>query len=405
MPFGFFTQTLIVLSLVVAGEIRASEQEQAYAACISELEEKAVAKGIDPELAENVLGEARYHARVIELDRSQPEFTTTFADYLNRRVTEERVQRGRELLEEHRDTLEEIAAEYGVAPQYLVALWGLETNYGSFFGRVRVIDSLTTLACDERRSEFFTRELMAALEILEEGSISLDRMEGSWAGAMGHVQFLPSVFLKYAVDYDGDGRRDLWGSLPDAMASAANFLQGMGWESGWRWGREVQLPDGFSFDRAGLDEARPLSEWAELGVRRTDGAPLGQADVEASLLLPSGYRGPAFLVYDNFHTIMGWNPSQHYALAVGHLADRIAGAGGLAQSPPEDLPRLSRDQVIQLQERLADEGHEVGPIDGIPGPKTRSALRKYQREHGLVADGIPDRALLDLMELVELDTG
>ena len=405
MPFGFFTQTLVVLSLAVAGEMRAAEQEAAFAACISELEEKAVARGIDPELAGEVLGEARHQSRVIELDRAQPEFTTTFGDYLNRRVTEQRVQRGRELLERHRDLLEDIAAEYGVAPQYLVALWGLETNYGSFFGRVRVIDSLTTLACDERRSEFFTRELMATLRILEEESISLDRMEGSWAGAMGHVQFLPSVFREHAVDYDGDGRRDLWGSLPDAMASAANFLRAMGWERGWRWGREVKLPEGFAMEQAGLDESRPLSDWAELGVRRTDGRPLGDAEIDAALLMPSGYRGPAFLVYDNFHVIMGWNPSQHYALAVGHLADRIAGAGGLAQSPPEDLPRLSRDQVIRLQEKLAEQGHDVGPIDGIPGPQTRRALREYQRERGLVADGIPDRTLLEMLELLELGAG
>ncbi len=399
MPFGLFTETLILLSLAFTGEIYGTQLEREFRACVMELEEEVVAQGVSRETARSTLDDVRYQPRVIELDRRQPEFTEDFGTYLERRVTPERVTRGRELLSEHRELLEEISAEFEVAPQYLVALWGMETNFGTFFGRMPVIDSLATLACDERRSDFFTGQLVAAVQIIEEDAISRERMEGSWAGAMGHVQFMPTVFLDYAVDHDGDGRRDLWESLPDAMASAANFLRGIGWEPGYRWGREVRLPADFPFHEAGLDETRSLKEWRELGITRTDGVPVPSLDLEASLLLPAGHRGPAFLVYENFRVIMRWNPSQHYALAVGHLADRIAGAGGLAQSPPDDLPRLSRDQVIQLQEKLEAKGYSVGPIDGIPGPKTRRALRAYQRANGLVADGIPDRAVLEMLRI------
>lgn len=350
-------------------------------------------------MAEDSLADVRFVERVIELDRAQPEFTTRFADYLARRVTEERVERGRRLLEEHQGLLERIYREYGVPPRYLVAFWGLETNYGAYFGRMPVLDSLATLACDDRRSEFFTDQLVSALELIDEGSIAAQRMEGSWAGAMGHVQFMPSVFVEYAVDYDGDGRRDLWNSLPDAMASAANLLRAHGWERGWRWGREVQLPEGFPYALAGGDLRRPLAEWKALGVRDAYGRALPDADIDASLLVPAGHRGPAFLVYDNFDVIMEWNRSEFYALAVGRLADRLAGAAGLRNPPPEDTPRLARDEVIALQERLETRGFNPGPVDGIPGPRTRKAIRRFQQAHGMIADGFASREVLAKLDL------
>lgn len=386
--------TLAILVALVTGTGNAlAMDEAAFETCLVELGARAKSRGISPPVVDRSLARVERQERVIELDRSQPEFVATFADYFERSVTEQRVERGRRLLEEHRDLLERIYRDYGVPPRYLVAFWGMETNYGTFFGRMPVLDSLATLACDERRSVFFTEQLVAALRIIDEGAISPRRMEGSWAGAMGHVQFMPSVFLQYAVDYDGDGRRDLWGSLPDALASAANYLSSIGWETGWRWGREVQLPDGFPYELAGYSQQRSLSEWREHGVRDAWGRTLPGGDTEAALLVPSGHEGPAFLVYPNFNVIMKWNRSQYYALAVGRMADRLAGASTLVRQPPEG-PRLRREQVIALQERLNEQGYDSGPVDGMPGPMTRSAIRRFQQERGMVADGYPSPTVL-----------
>lgn len=368
-----------------------------FAQCIANIDALARTEGISDDTLTNSLAKVSYSERVIELDRQQPEFTTTFADYFGRRVNEQRVTQGRALLEKHGPLLNRIAQEYGVPAPYLVAFWGLETNFGSFFGRMSVLDSLATLACDPRRSRYFTRELISALRIIDEGSITAERMEGSWAGAMGHVQFMPSVFLRYAVDYDESGQRDLWNSLPDAMASAANFLKHLGWDDSTRWGREVRLPDNFPFMEAGLDTRKPVNEWAKQGVRQADGSALPNADIQASLLIPAGHQGPAFLVYNNFRVIMGWNQSEFYALSVGHLADRIAGAGKLVQAPPSDAPRLSRDQVITLQKTLNDKGYDSGVVDGILGPATRSALRNFQHSQELVPDGFPGLEVLTLL--------
>jgi membrane-bound lytic murein transglycosylase B len=370
-----------------------------FSACVARLSTTAKNSGISAPIITGSLGEARFNQRVIELDRQQPEFTTTFADYFNRRVTEQRVSQGRALYKTHRALLDRVAQEYGVPAPYLLAFWGLETNYGSFFGKMSVIDSLTTLACDQRRSEYFTGELLAALRILEEGAIQPARMEGSWAGAMGHVQFMPSAFLRHAIDYDGDGKRDLWNSIPDAMGSAANFLRSLGWDGGSRWGREVQLPAGFDYLQAGLGNQKPLKEWQSLGLRRADGEPLPIADMSASLLVPAGHEGPAFLVYDNFNVIMRWNRSEFYALSVGHLADRIAGAGKLTKTPAENAPRLHRDQVVYLQQQLQAAGISLESADGIFGPATRRALAEFQQRHNMIADGFPNSKTLELLNV------
>lgn len=386
-------------SVALATESPSSSAEAEFVQCVANLQAQAREQGISEQVASNVLGQVRFKEKVIELDNRQPEFTQTFADYYNRRVTPDRVEKGRALLEKHRDLLEKVKRDTGVPPHYLVAFWGLETNFGSFFGSMPVPDSLTTLACDNRRSTYFTGELMAALKIIESGDITADRMEGSWAGAMGHVQFMPSVFLRYAVDGDGDGRRDLWGSIPDAMASAGNFLENLGWVPELRWGREVTLPENFSYALAGRDETRPVSEWRALGVKNAFGDPLPNVDVAASLLVPSGHRGPAFLVYQNFDVIMRWNRSEFYALAVGRLADRIAGAAPLQNPPPEDGLRLTRDQVRQMQVYLNEQGFEAGEADGVMGPATRRALSRFQQTQGLIADGYPSEDVFQAMGL------
>ncbi len=365
-----------------------------FRTCIDGIGKQAIQEGVDRTVTERVLGQVEYLERVIELDRQQPEFTTPFADYLGRRVTDRRIQQGRALLSEHRALLNRVQAATGIPPAYLLAFWGLETNYGSYFGRMSVPSALATLACDPRRSEYFTGELIAALRIVEEGAIPLERMEGSWAGAMGHVQFMPSVFLRHAVDGDGDGRRDLWNSIPDAMMSAGHFLKDLGWDPGYRWGREVLLPPGFDYGLAGRTARQPLHDWREAGVTDVSGRPVASLDIEAALLLPSGHQGPAFLVYDNFESILGWNRSEFFALSVGHLADRISGAPPLRTPPPADAPRLSRDQVMQLQTTLNALGFDSGEADGILGPATRNGIRAYQQETGMIPDGFPSRTLL-----------
>ncbi|WP_416361437.1 lytic murein transglycosylase [Marinobacter sp.] len=372
--------------------------ESAFAECKDTLHNKAVQAGVSESTATSVLAEVEYLERVIELDRRQPEFTTTFADYFNRRVNEARITKGRELLEQHHELLARVTQETGVPAPYLLAFWGLETNFGSYFGKMQVPSALATLACDPRRTTFFTKQFVAALQIIDEGAIPLEQMEGSWAGAMGHVQFMPTVFLKHAVDADGDGRRDLWNSLPDAMMSAGRFLQSMGWDGDYRWGREVLMPRNFDFNLA--DGRRlPLSKWNNLGITDVYGNELADEPIEAALVVPAGHQGPAFMAYSNFRVIMGWNRSEFYAIAVGQLADRIAGAGGLKNPPPEDQPALSRDQVIQLQETLSEKGYPSGKADGILGSNTRKAIRAFQKSEGMIADGFPSGQLLQKLDI------
>jgi membrane-bound lytic murein transglycosylase B len=388
-----FSGFLSLLSLPALAQDNPEVEPAGFAECKARLQEQAIAAGVSSKTAGEVMSGVQHLARVIELDRRQPEFTTTFADYLNRRVNEARVSKGRELLREHEDLLARVTRETGVPAPYLVSFWGLETNFGSYFGKMPVPSSLTTLACDPRRSTFFTEQLIAALRIIDEGAIPADQMEGSWAGAMGHVQFMPTVFLKHAVDADGDGRRDLWNSLPDAMMSAGRFLESMNWNGDYRWGREVLLPENFDYSLA--DGRRlPLEEWRNMGITDAFGNALAREPIKAALVVPAGHRGPAFLAYDNFRVIMGWNRSEFYAIAVGHLADRIAGAGKLQNPPPEDAPALSRDNIISLQKALQQRGYEPGKPDGIMGPATRSAIRQFQSANKLVADGYPGESVL-----------
>ena len=371
--------------------------EAEFASCINTFTVEAKKAGISDSTIRASLTNATLSKRVLELDRQQPEFTTTFADYFNRRVTEQRVAQGRALWATHRALLDRVEQSYGVPAPYLLAFWGLETNFGGYFGNMKVVDSLATLACDARRSTFFTIELMNALRILDKGDIAPEKMLGSWAGAMGNFQFMPSSYLKNAVDYDGDNKRDLWYSKADAFASAAQFLQSLGWIGDERWGREVKLPRNFPFLEAGLKNHKTISEWSALGVTRADNSPLPQANMNASLLVPAGHQGPAFLVYDNFNVIMRWNRSEFYAIAVGQLADQIAGAGKLLQPPPTDAPRLHRQQVMQLQEQLNQKGIDAGKPDGIFGPGTRRALSEFQHQQGMVADGFANKAVLQLL--------
>lgn len=383
--------SLPILLATLGTPVMASDD---FSACVASLADQARDEGISDGTIDAALRPITFQARVVELDRSQPEFVQTFWEYHDLRVSESRVEAGRDRLREHRDLLDRIHQEYGVRPEYMVAFWGLETNYGGHFGTMPVLDSLGTLACDPRRARFFIGQLIAALRLVDAGHMAPERMRGSWAGAMGHLQFMPATFERHAVDATGDGRSDPWENLADAMATGANYLTNMGWDANQRWGREVRLPDGFDYALADMDRRLPLEKWSELGVRRMDGGSLPGEDMEASLLLPAGHRGPAFLVYDNFRVIMRWNTSTSYALAVGLLADRLMGRPGLQAAEPDGLEPFPHDAVEELQQLLADQGFDPGPVDGVLGSQTRSAIRDFQRTEALPADGYPDTTLL-----------
>ncbi len=362
-------------------------------------------QGVSEATLDRALAGLAPNPKIVELDRRQPEFTQTFWGYADKRITKERIKRGRQLLAKHRRLLARVYRKYGVPPHYLVAFWGLESNFGDYKGRFGVIEALATLAYDERRSKFFRVQLIDALRILEQGHIAPDKMLGSWAGAMGHMQFIPSTFRRYAVDQDGNGRRDIWTNLPDAFGSAANYLSSIGWRKEETWGREVKLPKGFDLELTGLETRRSVADWGRLGVRRANDKGLPASQIAGSIVLPAGHSGPAFLVYENFRIIMKWNRSVLYALAVGHLADRLKGQGGLrAKRNASDRP-LSRAEVEEIQSRLNVLGFEVGEPDGVAGPITRRAVRAYQRDAGLPPDGYPSADLLLQLRQAAVDPG
>jgi membrane-bound lytic murein transglycosylase B len=385
------------LLLPIAAGTAAAEPSRSFADWRAGLRAEAIALGIPAAIFDRAFAGLEPNPRVLQLDDRQPEFTWTVWRYLDNAVTDGRVAEGRRHLQAHGRLLGAVEAEYGVPARYLVAFWGLETGYGSFMGDFDVVRALATLAYHDRRAEIFRPELLAALELAARGDVPLRRMEGSWAGAMGHTQFLPSTYLRHAVDADGDGRRDLWNSLPDVFASSANYLRAIGWRAEERWGRQVRVPEGFPWELAELSEVRPLADWRRLGVTRPDGRPLPQGDMDASLILPMGHRGPAFLVYHNFRVILDWNRSIYYALAVGHLADRLAGAPPLTGPRPALGPALTTEEVRELQRLLAASGFDPGEPDGRTGPLTRGALRAFQASEGLPADGYPTRRLLALL--------
>jgi membrane-bound lytic murein transglycosylase B len=292
---------------------------------LSALKAEAMSKGISESTLQTAFADLLPLERVIELDRNQPEFKKDFWSYLKMTVTSSRIRKGRKLLNQHRDLLENIRDRYGVQPRFLVAIWGLESHFGTYLGKFPVISAVATLAYDARRSTFFRAELLSALKILDEGHIDVPNMQGSWAGAMGQLQFMPSTFVSYAVDEDNDGRKDIWRSLPDIFASAANFLSSYGWSGDYTWGREVTVPPGLDHALYGMKTKKRLSEWQEIGIRRVNGDDLPGADINASLVRPSGNSGPSFLVYKNYRAILRWNHSHLYALAVCRLSDKLAG--------------------------------------------------------------------------------
>lgn len=380
-----------------------AQPSQSFDEWLADFRKDALAQGIRPATFDRAFAKVRLSDRVIELDRSQPEFARQVWQYLDSADSDQRVKDGRAKLDANSNLLRRISQRSGVPAEILVAFWGIETDFGKSTGGFSVINALATLAYEGRRAAYFRTELMAALRILDAGDIPLERMDGSWAGAMGQTQFMPTIFLKYATDEDHDGRRDIWGSAPDVFASTANFVLGNGWRSGERWGEEVTLPSGFPYDQAELTIAKPASEWGRMGVRTMEGAVPAGEDA-ASILLLAGYAGPAFLVRENYRAIMRYNPSTSYALAVAILADRLQGRPGVRGSWPRHERALSQAERQELQQRLTDLGYAPGSIDGIIGANTRNAVRRFQAATSLVPDGFATASLLERLRVSQPGT-
>ena len=333
--------------------------------------------------------------QTMDLLDNQPEFTKSVWDYLDTLVTDERIAKGRELLQKYRASFDAAELAYGVDRHIITAIWGVESNYGTQGGDRPVIRSTATLACIGRRQAYFRDEFLAALEILEHNDIRPDRLVGSWAGAFGPTQFMPTAFKRYAVDFDHDGRRNVVDSVPDLIASTANNLRKDGWTPGQTWGYEVVVPATLNFMLADRHRALPMNEWQSLGIRRPHGLAFPRPGDQAFLLMPAGVQGPGFLMLHNFRVIMRYNPAEAYALAIGHLADRLRGGGPFAQAWPRYERVLSRDERLELQELLARRGYDVGEPDGHLGAKTTAAIREFQAKNGKIPDGFASGAILD----------
>ena len=358
---------------------------------------EALRAGITAAVFDNAFANVTPDMAVIRADRSQPEFSRPVWEYLEGALSPVRVRNGQAQLIKYADILQSIEQRYDVDRQALVSVWGMESNFGQFQGNNSVIRSLATLAYEGRRPAFAQAQLLAALQIIQHGDIQADQMKGSWAGAMGQTQFIPTTYNTHAVDFDGDGRRDIWGSASDALASTAHYLQSSGWQKGQPWGFEVQLPGNFNYMLADGTIRKSVAEWRQLGITLPNGGqvPAGTEQLSAALLLPAGYRGPAFLVLDNFRAILKYNNSSSYALAVSLLSERFNGAGLINGSwPKDDLP-LSRTERIELQNLLSAQNYDAGTADGIIGANTRKAIRSAQQSFGWPADGYPTHKLLE----------
>ena len=388
-----FNKTVLIAAttalLAAPGLAPAWAQEAGFRNCLQSIKAEATRQGISGAVADQAFQNLTPDQKVLDLDARQPEFTQTYGKYVGNAVTPDRIARGQQRLAQYRSLLGTLEREYGVPPQYLVAFWGMETNYGSYLGDFQVVRSVATLACMTRRTAFFSNETVQALRILATNGMTSQQMRGSWAGAMGNMQFMPSTFVKYGVDRDGKGRIDLWNSMPDAFASAANFLRGIGFRPGLPASDEVLLPRNFPLDEADTTIEKPVRGWAAMGVKRANGQPLPASDEPSSIILPAGWRGPAFILYPNFKAVMNWNRSTLYALSISILAQQIAGGPAVRQQPPDDDQPLSHDTVVDMQTRLARLGLYADETDGLLGPKTRSAVRMFQKKIGLPADGHP----------------
>ena len=352
---------------------------------LDQVRKTATEQGVSKSTIDKAFFKLTPRPSAIASDKAQAEFNQNFWYYVNKRVSKVRLNNGKDTLKKNASLLSKTSEKYGVPAYVIIAFLGLESNYGNYMGSESLIRSLATLAYDKRRSKFFTRELLAVLKLMDKKTIPFDAT-GSWAGAMGAVQFMPTNVIAYGVDANNDGKVDLWNEKADIYASAANFLNKLGWKKGEKWGREALIPKNFNYQLTGLNNEKTVNEWAALGVRRGNNSNLPKSNFKASLIVPMGHKGPAFLVYRNFDAIMGWNRSILYALSVAYLSDRLNGNAKLS-AKTIDEPLLSKEDIMQIQNTLNLLGYDTGTPDGMAGSKTRQATRKFQSDIGLTADG------------------
>jgi membrane-bound lytic murein transglycosylase B len=379
--------------LMTADAIRAAAGD--FGNCVAGLEPLAERRGVSREAFEQLTAGLTPDLSIMDLLDAQPEFNKSPWDYLDLLVSDERIARGRELLTQHASVFSAMERAYGVDRHIIAAIWGVESNYGTKGGDRSVLRSTATLACVGRRRDYFREEFLSALEILARGDVKPDRLIGSWAGAFGPTQFMPTTFKRFAVDFDHDGRRDVVDSIADVIASTANNLKTDGWVPGESWGYEVVLPAGFNYLLADRTKQMTIAQWEGLGVKRSGDKPFPRPSEKAFLLLPAGARGPAFLMLQNFRVIMKYNPAEAYALAIGHLADRLRGGGPFVQAWPREERALSMSERFEMQQLLARRGYDIGEPDGLLGPRTRIAIRNFQVATGQIPDGFASSVVLD----------
>jgi lytic murein transglycosylase len=383
MQLKITTQNAVRWLIALAAAPPALAQD--FNACLEKLRTEAVGTGISPQTFDTAMSGVEPDQGVLDSMDRQPEFTTPIWDYLAGLVDDQRIADGQAKLAEHAAVLADAERKFGVDRYTVVAVWGVESDYGKVMGGRPLVRSLATVSCFGHRQRFFRGELIATLRILQSGDMPAEALVGSWAGAFGQTQFMPSTFQRLAVDFDGDGRRDIVGSVPDALGSTANFLKRAGWASGEPWGYEVRLPGNYD-GPSGRRTRKALAEWSRLGIRRVDGSQLTGTG-GAALLMPAGAQGPAFIVFRNFDAIYGYNAAVSYALAIAHLSDRLRGAGPLQTAWPTDDPGLSRAERREVQQRLIERGFDIGRPDGIIGARTRTAIESFQKSAGLSVDG------------------
>lgn len=358
---------------------------------------RALEAGVPAAVYDREMRAALYLPDVVARDRRQSEFTKTIWDYLDVAVSSERVSMGQKALRDHADLLGRIELEYGVEKEVVAAIWGLESAYGTYRGDIDIVSALATLAYDGRRAAFFEAQLIQVLKIIDEGHVERESLKGSWAGAMGHTQFMPSSWAEFAVDFNKDGRRDIWGEDPgDALASTANYLRHWGWVKGQPWGLEVRLPTGFDYEETTERVVKPVAEWRAMGVQPAAGGDLPEGD-KASILLPAGHKGPAFLIFPNFQVIEKYNLADAYVIGIGHLSDRLRGGPAVAADWPRHWQALTLEERKEMQGALVALGYDTGGVDGRVGPKTVAAVKAWQKARGDVPDGYPSPDVLQAL--------
>ena len=383
-----------LIGAAAVGDSRPASAD-AFSSCVASKWPDARRAGVTRATFDAATAGLRPDPDTVKFSNNQSEFVKPIWEYLDTAVSDKRVQTGREMLRKYSGTLKEVGERYKVDPEVVLAIWGMETSYGSYMGDHNAVRAAATLACNgRRRSDFWSKQFAAALKIAQDGHVPLSEMNSSWGAAMGHTQFIPTSWQAYAADFDGDGKRDIWRSVPDAFASTANYLNKSGWQYQETWGYEVVIPGNFNHALADGKKERSLAEWSRLGIKRANGRDWPRPSDQAYLLYPGGANGPAFLMLHNFDVIKRYNNADAYALAVGHLADRIIGGGDFSRDWPRNERPLTRTEVRELQSILTRSGYSTGGIDGQLGPKTRSAIRAYQTKAGKIPDGFASSQLL-----------